>query len=79
MYMVDVKKSVMSKTDPFKWWRVHKNVYPNLSKLARKWQGAVATSVPSDVFDKRKRGDSEVQLFDTWNGSRSSICLRKLG
>ncbi|KAG3004466.1 hypothetical protein PC128_g8257 [Phytophthora cactorum] len=48
LYLADVKKSVVSKTDPFEWWRAHKSVYPNLSKLARKWLGAVATSVPSE-------------------------------
>ncbi|POM59948.1 LOW QUALITY PROTEIN: hypothetical protein PHPALM_31251 [Phytophthora palmivora] len=46
MYMADVNKSVMSTTDPFEW--IHKNVYPNLSKVARKLLGAVATIVPSD-------------------------------
>ncbi|KAG3237818.1 hypothetical protein PI124_g17207 [Phytophthora idaei] len=48
LYLADVEKSVVTKTDPFEWWRVHKNVYPNLRRLARKWLGTEATSVPSE-------------------------------
>ncbi|KAG6942989.1 hypothetical protein JG687_00018738 [Phytophthora cactorum] len=35
-------------SNPFDWWRVNKVAYPHLSKLARKWLGAEATSVPSE-------------------------------
>jgi hypothetical protein len=34
--------------DAFLWWRVNREKYPNLSRLARKWLGTVATSVPSE-------------------------------
>ncbi|EGZ11164.1 hypothetical protein PHYSODRAFT_419461, partial [Phytophthora sojae] len=34
--------------NPSKWWGFHKKKYPNLSKLARKWLGIVATSAPSE-------------------------------
>ncbi|EGZ11392.1 hypothetical protein PHYSODRAFT_412203, partial [Phytophthora sojae] len=34
--------------NPFWWWKVNGDNYPNLRKLARKWLGAVATSVPSE-------------------------------
>ncbi|GMF46680.1 unnamed protein product [Phytophthora fragariaefolia] len=37
-----------TKFNAFDWWRVNKGSYPILSKLARKWLGAVATSVPSE-------------------------------
>ena len=34
--------------DPLKWWAVHKNLYPNMSRIARKYLCIVATSVPSE-------------------------------
>ncbi|KAE8891496.1 hypothetical protein PF010_g5015 [Phytophthora fragariae] len=40
--------SVKSGTNPFWWCKVNEDNYPNLRKLARKWLGAVATSVPSE-------------------------------
>ncbi|KAK1941533.1 putative AC transposase [Phytophthora citrophthora] len=49
LYLADVKSSVGRQTDPFEWWRTHKGTYPNLSRLARKWMGVVATSVPSKL------------------------------
>ncbi|OWZ17225.1 hypothetical protein PHMEG_0008867 [Phytophthora megakarya] len=36
------------KFDTLAWWSVNSATYPNISKLARKWLGAVATSVPSE-------------------------------
>jgi hypothetical protein len=42
-----VKKS----DDPFLWWKLNDLSYPHLAKLARKWLGAVATSVsPERAF-----------------------------
>lgn len=41
------------KEDPLKWWKKRMLVYPNLSKMARKYLGIVATSVPSErIFSK---------------------------
>eukprot|EP00644_Phytophthora_capsici_P014325 jgi/Phyca11/99372/e_gw1.3.1123.1 len=34
--------------DPLAWWRGNRTNFPYLSCLARKWLGAVATSVPSE-------------------------------
>lgn len=34
--------------DTLAWWSVNRAAYPSISKLARKWLGAVATSVPSE-------------------------------
>ncbi|OWZ02710.1 hypothetical protein PHMEG_00025686 [Phytophthora megakarya] len=48
MYLADAKRSATDRTSPFDWWRTRKTVYPNLSMLARKWLGVVATSVPSE-------------------------------
>lgn len=42
------KHTVKTSDDPFDWWRVNQHKYPNLSRLARKWLGVVATSVPSE-------------------------------
>jgi hypothetical protein len=42
------KHTVKTSDDPFDWWRVNRHKYPNLSRLARKWLGVVATSVPSE-------------------------------
>ncbi|KAF1323877.1 hypothetical protein FI667_g6579, partial [Globisporangium splendens] len=36
------------RVDPFEWWRCHRDQFPRLSRLARKWLGTVATSVPSE-------------------------------
>ncbi|OWY91696.1 hypothetical protein PHMEG_00039622, partial [Phytophthora megakarya] len=33
---------------PCEWWRFNRNKFPSLSKLARKWLGVVASSVPSE-------------------------------
>ena len=33
---------------PLHWWSVHQHLYPNVSKLARKYLYVVATSVPSE-------------------------------
>ena len=33
---------------PLHWWSVHRHLYPNVSKLARKYLCVVATSVPSE-------------------------------
>ncbi|GMF29752.1 unnamed protein product [Phytophthora fragariaefolia] len=41
-------KTVRSNDDPLLWWRVNRAKFPNLSRIARKWLGAVATSVPSE-------------------------------
>lgn len=38
---------VKSTVIPFTWWQVNGTNYPNLRRLARKWLGSVATSVPS--------------------------------
>eukprot|EP00644_Phytophthora_capsici_P018047 jgi/Phyca11/547549/estExt2_Genewise1Plus.C_PHYCAscaffold_250206 len=48
-YLANVKNSVGGQTDPFEWWRIHNRTYPNLSRLARKWMGVVATTVPSEL------------------------------
>lgn len=41
------------KGDPLEWWRIRQLVFPNLSKVARKHLGIVATSVPSErIFSK---------------------------
>ena len=36
------------KEKPLEWWRLHHQSYPNLAKVARKYLGVVATSVPSE-------------------------------
>ena len=33
---------------PLQWWNLNKHVLPNLAKLAQKYLGIVATSVPSE-------------------------------
>ena len=33
---------------PLSWWKVRKGTYPNLSAMAKKCLGIVATSVPSE-------------------------------
>jgi len=40
--------SIKTADDPFEWWRINRHKYPHLSRLARKWLGVVATSVPSE-------------------------------
>lgn len=45
--------NINRKGDPLKWWKTREPVYPYLSRLARKYLCAVATSVPSErVFSK---------------------------
>ncbi|KAE9279727.1 hypothetical protein PR003_g28152 [Phytophthora rubi] len=39
---------VKNAINPFAWWEVNGRNYPNLRRLARKWLGTVATSVPSE-------------------------------
>ncbi|POM75749.1 LOW QUALITY PROTEIN: Hypothetical protein PHPALM_7105 [Phytophthora palmivora] len=41
-------KTVLSSYDPLMWWYANHSKYTNLSRLARKWLGAVATSIPSE-------------------------------
>lgn len=36
------------KEKPLEWWRLHYLLYPHLAKMARKYLGIVATSVPSE-------------------------------
>ena len=36
------------KGEPLKWWNKHEHSYPNLSCMAQKYLGVVATSVPSE-------------------------------
>lgn len=38
----------VEKVDPFTWWAGNRGAYTQLSLLARKWLGAVATSVPPE-------------------------------
>ena len=39
--------------DPISWWKVKQNVYPRLSKLARKYLACPPTSLPSKrLFSK---------------------------
>lgn len=73
LYLADVKKSVVSDTDPFQWWRVHKNVYSNMSNLARKWLGTVATSVPSERAFSTS-GNVVTLKRSALTGSRSCLC-----
>ncbi|OWZ07605.1 Zinc finger BED domain-containing hypothetical protein [Phytophthora megakarya] len=40
--------TVQKKKGPLVWWHVNGSKYPNLSLFARKWLGAVATSVSSE-------------------------------
>jgi hypothetical protein len=47
LYLTEAR-TVKKADDPFEWWRVNRHKYPNLSRLARKWLGVVATSVPSE-------------------------------
>ncbi|CAH1109423.1 unnamed protein product [Psylliodes chrysocephalus] len=47
------ENNIKRKDDPLKWWKIREAVYPNLSKLAKKYLGVTATSVPSErVFSK---------------------------
>jgi len=46
-YLNDAKE-VNAKADPCVWWRAHRYKFPDLARLARKWLGTVATSVPSE-------------------------------
>ena len=36
------------KGKPLDWWKNHQHSYPNLSRMARRYLGVVATSVPSE-------------------------------
>ncbi|GMF26430.1 unnamed protein product [Phytophthora fragariaefolia] len=49
-YLADITapNAVTKATKPCNWWGINQKKYPNLSKLARKWLGIVATSVPSE-------------------------------
>eukprot|EP00644_Phytophthora_capsici_P002977 jgi/Phyca11/102671/e_gw1.7.934.1 len=40
--------TVKNDVNPFTWWKANGDDYPNLRRLARKWLGTVATSVPSE-------------------------------
>lgn len=40
--------TVKNDLNPFTWWKANGDDYPNLRRLARKWLGTVATSVPSE-------------------------------
>jgi len=40
--------NVRGDTSPDKWWQVNVSSYPNLSRVAKKWLGVVASSVPSE-------------------------------
>ena len=41
-----VEKPAVFTENPLKWWKDRKSAYPNLSVIARKYWGIVATSVP---------------------------------
>ncbi|KAF1316579.1 Electron transfer flavoprotein beta subunit, partial [Globisporangium splendens] len=47
LYLEDTA-SVGIDQDPLSWWKSHTGKFPILAKLARKWLGCVATSVPSE-------------------------------
>ena len=38
---------------PLEWWNKHKHSFPNLSRMAQKYLGVVATSVPSERLFSR--------------------------
>ncbi|KAK7158565.1 hypothetical protein R3I94_005021 [Phoxinus phoxinus] len=47
------EKFIPRDKDPLVWWQEHHQTYPGLSKLAVKYLGTVATSVPAErVFSK---------------------------
>ena len=59
------EKRLDSNDDPISWWKVKQNVYPRLSKLAKKYLACPSTIVPSErifsnaglIYDE-KRTDS---------------------
>ncbi|KRT78170.1 hypothetical protein AMK59_7458 [Oryctes borbonicus] len=67
------------KQNPLEWWKTRELLYPNLSKLAKKYLSAVATSVPSErlfskaglaISDRRSRlkgKDTQKILFLHYN------------
>jgi len=56
-------------TDPLEWWATHKQAFPRLAKMARRYLAVTATSVPSErVFS---RGGSIVTK------KRASLCSKK--
>ncbi|CAB4023807.1 zinc finger BED domain-containing 1-like [Paramuricea clavata] len=47
------EKLIPRDSEPLKWWHEHGKNYPKMSKLARKYLCATATSVPSErLFSK---------------------------
>jgi len=64
LYLRDIK-TVKSTDGPLAWWRANGSTYPSLSRLARKWLGAMATSVPSErAFSTRG---------NAWTAKRCSL------
>lgn len=49
-----LKNGVISlDSNPLEWWQKHEQIYPTLAKIARRFLGVVATSVPSErLFSK---------------------------
>ena len=42
------RDAIVSAPNPLLWWKLHRNQFPNLAKLARKYLGIPATEVPSE-------------------------------
>ena len=45
---IKVASPIGLRDKPLKWWNVRKRILPNLARLAQKYLGIVATSVPSE-------------------------------
>ena len=47
-YLICTGSIVKRKFNPLEWWQVHKNKYPNVAVLARKWLSVLGTLTPSE-------------------------------
>ncbi len=68
------EKVVPRNQDPLVWWRNHEQTFPTLSKLAKKYLGITASSVPSErIFSKA--GELISQRRNRLKGKNVNILL----
>ena len=52
---------------PLQWWSLNKHILPNLAKMAQKYLGIVATSVPSErLFSVRAMLWEQLYYLQMW-------------